>query len=56
MVKPTVFERERLPAASAATKPARNVPGLSLRLPSQPLNHLVLLPATPAWRKRPTRR
>ena len=51
MVNRTDFDVDRLPAASVATKRAWYLPSLNLRLPTQPLNRLVLRPATPCWLK-----
>jgi hypothetical protein len=56
MVKLTRFRPERLPAASVATKPARNCPGVNDFLPILPPNRLAFLPATPGWVKLPTLR
>ena len=56
IVKLTTFDRERLPAASIATKRARYSPVWSLRRPTQPLNRRLLRPAAPCWWSWPTRR
>ena len=56
MVNRTDFDAERLPAASMATKRAWYLPSFNLRLPTQPLNRLLLRPAAPCSTRRPTRR